>query len=75
MTLIQQTMGSTSTITTLDASCCIANAADDNEDNQNDVRSDVTQLNDVIEMSNSDEHSFSACDEPNNAEGDTKTKV
>lgn len=61
MTLIQQTIGSTSTITTFDASYYVA------EDD--DVRSDVTKLNDV-DMSNIDDHSLSACDEPNNVEGD-----
>jgi hypothetical protein len=62
LTLIQQTIDSTSTITTFDASCYIA------EDD--DVRSDVTKLNDV-DMSNIDDHHFlSACDEPNNVEGD-----
>ncbi len=71
MTLIQQTIASTSSITTLDTSRFIADAADDDEDSQNDVKSDVTKLND-IEMSNTDDHSLSACDEPKIAEGDLK---
>jgi hypothetical protein len=71
MTLIQQTISSTSSITTLDTSRFIADAADDDEDSQNDVKSDVTKLNDN-EMSNIDDHSLSACDEPKNAEGDLK---